>query len=84
LLKEGITGADLSLPLFDGTSKNPKDHLIDIDTPSMETCADVRVYFYAIGESFDEWAGISRPEDHAARIIHDARVVRAGREYLKY
>jgi hypothetical protein len=84
LLEAGITGADLNQPLFDGTSTNPHDHLIDIDTPSMETCPDVRVYFYLIGEVFDEIAGIERPKDHEGRIIYDARVVRAGREYLKY
>jgi hypothetical protein len=48
-LEQGITGADLSLPLFDGTSGNPLDHLIDVDTPSMETCPDVRVYFWNVG-----------------------------------
>jgi hypothetical protein len=84
LLEQGITGADFTQPLFDGTSMNPHDHLIDIDTPSMETCPDVRVYFYLIGECFDVLAGIERPEDHEGRIKHDARVVRAGREYLKY
>jgi hypothetical protein len=84
LLEQGITGADFNQPLFDGTSTDPHDHLIDIDTPSMETCPDVRVYFYLIGEVFDDLAGIERPKDHEGRIKHDARVVRAGREYLKY
>ena len=84
LLEQGLTGADFTLPLFDGTSVNPHDHLIDIDTPSMETCPDVRVYFYRIGECFDVIAGIERPEDHEGRIKYDARVVRAGREYLKH
>ena len=50
LTKSGITGADFTLPLFDGLSDDPKDYLIDLDTPSMERCPDVRVYFWMVGD----------------------------------
>jgi hypothetical protein len=81
-LQPGITGADLTLPIFDGTSANPHDHLIDLDTPSMESCPDVRVYFALVGSVITK-DNLSPPKDHAERVLSDARLVRQGREYLK-
>jgi hypothetical protein len=81
---EGITGANFNLPIFDGTSKNPYEYLIDLDTDSMETYPDVRVYFYSIGEGLDEDLDFGdRPTDPKGRLAWDSRIVRAGREYLK-
>lgn len=77
-----MTGADLTLPVFDGTSTNPNDHLIDLDTPSMETCPDVRVYFHYVGELTGK-DGVMPSKDPAERIAYDAKRVRQGREYLK-
>jgi hypothetical protein len=76
----------------DQTSESPANtaypdtppNLIDIETNSMERCADFRSHFYKIGEMFHDIAGIDRHEDHESRVKHDARVVRVGREYLKY
>jgi hypothetical protein len=81
-LEPGISGADLTLPVFDGTSTNPHDHLIDLDTPSMETCPDVRVYFALVGSVITK-DDLSPPKDHAERVRSDARLIRQGREYLK-
>jgi hypothetical protein len=90
LLKPGVTGVDFSLPLFDGQSTNPADHIIDLDTDSMERHADVRVYFYNVGqnvESIRQWRlglpNIVRPTDYALCVDHDERMVKLGREYLK-
>lgn len=92
-LEQGITGADLTLPLFDGTSKNPLDHLIDVDTPSMETRPDVRVYFWFVGWESEVtrqsvWVDHedTRPEppvDIEERRLFDDMYVKKGREYLK-
>jgi hypothetical protein len=81
-LEQGITGADLTLPYFDGRSTNPLDHLIDLDTDSMETAPDVRVYFWSVGATLceDDWKG---PKESESREEYDARMVRNGREYLK-
>jgi hypothetical protein len=81
-LQQGITGADLTLPYFDGRSTNPLDHLIDLDTDSMETAPDVRVYFWSDGATLcqDDWKG---PKESESREEYDARMVRNGREYLE-
>jgi hypothetical protein len=78
----GVTGADTSLPCFDGTSTDPKDFLIDLDTDSMEKAADVRSYFYLVAEYTKEEAN-APPEDMEERKLYDDRMVKAGREYLK-
>jgi hypothetical protein len=89
-LLQGITGADYSLPIYDGLSTNPLDHLIDFDTDSMEKHADVRVYFWQIGDELQRLGSefIARPDldppaDPQERILYDAKLVREGREYLK-
>ena len=89
-LLQGITGADHSLPTFDGLSTDPKDHLIDFDTDSMEKHADVRVYFWQIGNELQRLGSecIARPDldppvDLQERILYDAKLVREGREYLE-
>jgi hypothetical protein len=82
LLRQGVTGADCALPIFDGTSTNPHDHLIDFDTPSMERCPDVRVYFHSVGEIIGDPEGI-RPTEIGARRVYDDQMVKNGREYLK-
>ena len=89
-LLQGITGADHSLPVFDGLSSNPMDHLLDFDTDSMERHADVRVYFWQIGDELQRLGSelIARPDldppaDLQERILYDAKLVREGREYLK-
>lgn len=63
-LLQGITGADHSLPTFDGLSTDPKDHLIDFDTDSMEKHADVRVYFWQVGDELQRLGSefIARPD----------------------
>ena len=35
--QQGVTGVDDAWPYFDGTSTDPKDHFIDLNTDSMET-----------------------------------------------
>jgi len=89
-LLQGITGADHSLPTFDGLSTDPKDHLIDFDTDSMEKHADVRVYFWQVGDELQRLGSefIARPDldppaDLQERILYDAKLVRKGREFLK-
>jgi hypothetical protein len=91
LLEEGITGADYTLPIFDGLSTNPADHLIDLDTDSMERYPDVRVYFWTIGEKvlkYDHW-GYPQPPDRErptypeARKKYDDKLVKMGRKYLQ-
>jgi hypothetical protein len=90
LLQPGITGVDLDLPLFDGRSSDPADYIIDLDTDSMERHADVRVYFYNVGQnvqSMSQWElglpNIVRPTDHTLRVNYDEKMVKLGREYLK-
>jgi hypothetical protein len=77
----GITGSGLSLPLFTGRSSNINDHLIDLETDSMETAPDVRVYFWTVGN--DIAGEPAPPRDPEMRKDFDAKLVRAGREYLR-
>jgi hypothetical protein len=79
--QQGVTGGDDSLPYFDGTSKDPKDHFIDLDTDSIETAPDVRVYFWLVGHDVQDEPEI--PTDPEARVAFDAKLVRAGREWLR-
>jgi hypothetical protein len=88
LLKLGITGADFTLPIFDGLSTNPSDYLIDIDTDSMEKYPDVRIYFWMIGDELQRVGlvlerppELEPPETH--REAYDERLVQAGRLHLK-
>lgn len=85
LLASGIRGADPDSPLFDGTSHDPADHLIDVDTASMETYPDVRVYFWLVGLAVQDQKPDppERPDDPEERNAFDAEQVRKGREYLK-
>jgi hypothetical protein len=77
-----ILGADLTLPIFDGKSMNTADHLIDLNTPSMETALDVRMYFWTIGDRMEEdEVSLKHTWDQAK--VYDDKVVRAGRLYLK-
>jgi hypothetical protein len=62
---------------------DPLEHLIDLDTDSMETAPDVRVYFWYVGYETLFEDGCSVPVDSEERKEFDSRVVRAGREYLK-
>lgn len=79
----GITGIDVTQPIYDGTSSNSADHLIELDTPMMETAPDVRPYFWRIGQSqlghshFD----ISADLDH--RRLYDSELVMEGRLFLQ-
>jgi hypothetical protein len=84
-LEPGITGADLSLPLFDGTSTDPADYLIDLDTDSMERYPDVRIYFWTVTEMkrMSEDKEEPRPTDHEGRLVFDEKAVKEGREYLR-
>jgi hypothetical protein len=90
LLESGIIGGDFTLPLFDGRSDNPVDHIIDLDTDSMERCPDVRVYFWMMGLrvlkgdmwGFEEPGTTDRPTDANLRLEYDDKVVKMGREYL--
>jgi hypothetical protein len=77
-LQQGITGSDVSLPHFDGSSKNPDDHFIDLDTDSMEREPDVRVYFWMVGSEVLDTSEV--PID---RVAHDSLLVRTGREWLR-
>lgn len=76
-----ITGADLSLPVFDGTSKKSSDHLIDLDTDSMETALDVRCYFWMLGDTFHPEDPLNHTLEEA--IAWDNQMVREGRLRLK-
>lgn len=77
----GVTGANPSIPIFDGTSLNPKDYLIDLETDSMETYPDIRSYFYWVGDKAQ--AASVRPVEPEERKIYDDKLVTLGREYLK-
>jgi len=90
LTESGITGADFTLPLFDGLSDDPKDYLIDLDTPSMERCPDVRVYFWMVGDEVQRVGqGNNRPpeldppDDHQRRVLYDEELVKKGRQHLQ-
>lgn len=78
-----ITGADLSRPIFDGTSVVPSEHLIDLDSDAMETALDVRVYFWMIGERLREFAEDSKTHTLDEAKVYDEAVVKEGREYVK-
>jgi hypothetical protein len=84
-LELGITGADLSLPLFDGTSTDPADYLIKFDDDSMEKYPDVRAYFWMVGFTAREMKGIdaSPPHDREVRVPYDQELVTEGREILR-
>jgi hypothetical protein len=89
LLEPGITGSDYTLPLFDGLSTNPADHLIDLDTDSMERCPDVRPYFWTIGERVVRHeegnvmvSSTPRPTDPELCVEYDDNLVKVGRKYL--
>lgn len=89
MLTPGITGADLSLPIFDGRSDNPADHLIDLETDSMEKYLDVRLYFWLVGVADEEcnqarpWSTGGMIMSHEELLERDERLVKAGREILK-
>jgi hypothetical protein len=78
----GVTGVDLTVPVFDGTSPNPHDYLIDLETDSMERYPDVRSYFYWVGD-LQQDAIDPPPTDLEARKLYDDDLVRRGRLYLK-
>lgn len=75
--QQGITGCDLTLPYFDGSSQNPDDHFIDLDTGSMEREPDVRVYFWMVGSEV-----LNMSDAPVDRVAHDSHLVRTGREFL--
>jgi hypothetical protein len=79
--QQGIIGDSHSSPYFDRTSKDPKDHIIDLDTDSMEIAPDVRVYFWLVGHDIKDEP--ETPSDFEARVIFDETLVRAGREWLR-
>ena len=79
--QQGITGSDDTLPYFDGTSTDPKDHFIDLDTDSMETAQDVRVYFWLVGHEIQGQP--ESPTDFEGRVAFDAELVRCRREWLR-
>jgi len=79
--QQGVTGVDNTLPYFDGTSTDPKDHFIDLDTDSMETAPDVRVYFWLVGHEIQGQP--EPPTDLETRVTFDTELVRSGREWLR-
>lgn len=78
---QGVTGADLSLSILDGTSTHSGDYLIDLDSDSMETAPDVRSYFHWVGQVTQEAS--TPPVELEERKVYDTRLVRQGREYLQ-
>jgi len=84
-LEPGITGADLNLTLFDGTSLNPEDYLIDLDSDSMEKHPDVRIYFWRVGLAMERVneIDVEQPSDYQERLARDDALVKAGREHLR-
>jgi hypothetical protein len=82
--RNGITGIDLSIPIYDGTSLNAADHLIDLDSDSMERCPDVRAYFWKVGREVKLQGKEDTPIEVDERISYDQELVRAGREYIKW
>jgi hypothetical protein len=84
-LEPGITGADLTRPLFDGTSSNPEDYLIDLESDSMERVPDVRSYFWRVGQALEllDDVEIEQPSDYQQRLERDDALVKAGREHLR-
>jgi len=79
--QQGVTGSNLAHPLFDGKSKNSADHFIDLDTDSMESAPDVRSYFWFVGHHVRSEPEV--PHDLETRVVFDAELVRAGREWLR-
>jgi len=79
--QQGVTGSNLADPWFDGTSKNPADHFIDLDTDAMESAPDVRSYFWFVGHHVRSDSEV--PQDLETRVAFDAELVRAGREWLR-
>jgi hypothetical protein len=77
----GMTGADLSVPVFDGTSSDPHDYLIDLETDSMERYPDIRSYFHWVGDLTQD--ATTSPSDLEARKAYDDDLVRRGRLHLK-
>jgi hypothetical protein len=77
----GVTGADLSVPVFDGTSSDPHDYLIDLETDSMERHPDIRSYFHWVGDLIQD--ATTPPSDIEARKAYDDDLVRRGRLHLK-
>jgi len=84
-LSRSITGADLTLPIFDGTSTDPSQCLIELDNDSMEKFADVRLYFWCVGNSFKTYAQRSAAVKHTLEEAraYDDQVVREGRLHVK-
>jgi len=75
-----MTTMKRSLPILGGLSTNPEDPFIDVDTDSMETAPDVRVYCWNIGDDI-----LNDPEiriDLDGRRAFDTNMDRAGREFL--
>jgi hypothetical protein len=77
----GVTGVDLSLPVFVGTSTDPHDYLIDLDTDSMERYADVRSYFHWVGDLIQDRS--TPPTEFEARKRYDDDLVRQGRLHIR-
>jgi hypothetical protein len=84
-LSRSITGADLTLPIFDGTSTDPSQCLIELDNDCMEKFADVRLYFWCVGSSFETYAQQSAAVKHTLEEAraYDDKVVREGRLHVK-
>lgn len=82
--RKGITGIDLSIPIYDGTSQNAADHLIDLDSESMERYPDVRAYFWKVGREVKLQGKEESPIEADERITYDQELVRAGREYIRW
>jgi hypothetical protein len=97
-LHTGVTGCDATAPLFDGSSTNLEDHLIELDNDSMETAPDVRVYFWCIGhdiiheregelplytEELRAYEAELVGSGRTQKEIEDAKLVRAGRLFIK-
>lgn len=85
VLDQGITGADLGLPLFDGTSLDPKDYLINLDSDSMEKYPDVRIYFWRVGLALEcgDKVVVEQLSDYQERLARDDALVKTGREHLR-
>lgn len=79
--QQGVTGSHVAGPFYDGTSKVSADHLIDLDTDSMESAPDVRSYFWLVGSHVRRQREV--PHDMETRVMFDAELVRAGREWLR-
>lgn len=76
-----MTTMKRSLPILGGPSTNPKDPFVDVDTDSMETAPDVRVYFWNVGTNILNDSEI--PIDLDGNKAFDTNMYRAGREFLR-